>query len=445
MKRILVIGAGRSSGALLDYLQRHAANDQYEVQIVDRDFDVANGFVTSENAHALQLNIADVQKRESLIAGAELVISMLPASLHLSVVKDCIKYGVNLITPSYISPEIEALNSKAVKNNMFIMNELGLDPGIDHMSAMQMLDGIKAKGNVVTGFESFTGGLVAPESDNNPWNYKLSWNPRNVVLAGQGVSKFLHNSRLKFIPYNKLFKRTEVIRLQEHGSFEGYANRDSLKYQTTYGLENVETMFRGTLRRLGYSRAWDCFVELGVTDDSYVIDNLDKMTFREFFNMYLPYHKSDSVELKLKYYLGIRQDEEALFNKLEWLGIFENKRIPITSGTPAQVLQLIIEDKWKMAPDDKDMCVMYHKVTFKDKAGKVFECCSHMVAIGNEDNTAMASTVGLPIGIFARRALKMNLGYKGVMLPLAKDVYEPVLKELEEYGVRFEETITAID
>lgn len=313
------------------------------------------------------------------------------------------------------------------------------------MSAMKMLDEIKSKGNIVTGFESFTGGLVAPESDNNPWNYKLSWNPRNVVLAGQGVSKFLHNNKFKFIPYNKLFKRTEVINLPTYGAFEGYANRDSLKYQRTYGLENVETMFRGTLRRVGYSRAWDCFVELGVTDDSYVIDKLDKMTNREFINMFLPYHKSDSVELKLKYFLGIRQDEEALFNKLEWLGIFDEKIIPLTSGTPAQVLQLIIEDKWKMAPEDKDMCVMYHKVTYRDTKGKCHECKSHMVAIGDAESTAMAKTVGLPIGIFARRALKTNLGYMGVLLPLAKDVYEPVLAELEDYGVRFEENTVPID
>lgn len=445
MKRILVIGAGRSCGALLDYLQDHAKEDQFEIQIVDRDFDLANRFVKSKNAHAVQLNIADEKQRQNLISGAQLVISMLPASLHLTVVNDCIKFGVNLITPSYISPETQALNDAAVKSDMFIMNELGLDPGIDHMSAMKMLDEIKAEGGVVTGFESFTGGLVAPESDNNIWNYKLSWNPRNVVLAGQGGAKFLHNSRPKYIPYNRLFKRTEVIDIPEYGKFEGYANRDSLKYQSTYNLHNVETMFRGTLRRMGYSRAWDCFVELGITDDTYIIDNLDTCTYRDFINMFLPYHKSDSVELKLKYYLGIRQDEEALFDKLEWLGIFEDKLIPITSGTPAQVLQLIIEDKWKMEPDDRDMCVMYHKVTFRDSEGVAKECKSHMVVIGDNKSTAMALTVGLPIGIFARRALKENLGYKGVLLPIAKDVYDPVLKELEDYGVRFVETVKTID
>lgn len=440
MKRILVIGAGRSSGALLDYLQEHAKADAYELQIADRDLDMAKSHINNSSAKALQLNISDTNERNALISGADLVISMLPASMHGLVVLDCIKHSKNLITPSYISPETQALNNDAVKSNVFIMNELGLDPGIDHMSAMKMIDDIKKEGYFVEGFESFTGGLVAPESDDNPWHYKLSWNPRNVVLAGQGVSKFLHNKREKFIPYSKLFKRTEIIDIPGHGRFEGYANRDSLKYQSTYGLGKIETMFRGTLRRVGFSRAWDCFVQLGATDDSYIIEGLDKYTYRDFINFFLPYDKSNSVELKLKYYLGIRQDEEDLFNQLQWLGIFDKTPIPLTSGTPAQVLQLLIEDKWKMKPNDKDMCVMYHKVNYRNAEGKCWERISHMVAIGDEDGTAMAKTVGLPIGIFARRVLKENLGLKGVLLPISAEVYQPVLDELEKHGVNFVET-----
>lgn len=444
MKRILVIGAGRSSGALLDYLQDHAKADAYELQIADRDLEMAKSHINSDSAKALQLNISDAKERNALISGADLVISMLPAAMHGLVVQDCIKHHVNLITPSYISNETQAMHNDAVKSNMFVMNELGLDPGIDHMSAMKMLDEIKNEGFFVEGFESFTGGLVAPESDDNPWHYKLSWNPRNVVLAGQGVSKFLHNKRAKYIPYNQLFKRTEIIDIPGHGRFEGYANRDSLKYQSTYGLGKIETMFRGTLRRVGFSRAWDCFVQLGATDDSYIIPDLDKYTYRDFINFFLPYDKSNSVELKLKYYLGIRQDEEDLFNQLKWLGIFDKTPIPITSGTPAQVLQLIIEDKWKMKPHDKDMCVMYHKVNYRNAEGKQWERISHMVAVGNDDVTAMAKTVGLPIGIFARRVLKENLGLKGVLLPITPEVYQPILDELEKHGVTFIENTREI-
>jgi saccharopine dehydrogenase-like NADP-dependent oxidoreductase len=196
------------------------------------------------------------------------------------------------------------------------MNEIGLDPGIDHMSAMKIIDDIREQGGKIILFESFCGGLVAPESDNNLWNYKFTWNPRNVVLAGQGgTAKFLHEGNYKYIPYNMLFRRTEFMEVEGYGRFEGYANRDSLKYRSVYGLEDAKTLYRGTLRRVGFSKAWNIFVQLGMTDDSYIMEDSENMSYRDFINAFLPFHPTDSVELKLRHLLKIDQDD-MLWDKL---------------------------------------------------------------------------------------------------------------------------------
>jgi saccharopine dehydrogenase-like NADP-dependent oxidoreductase len=266
---------------------------------------------------------------------------MLPAFLHIKILKDAIDCGVHVITPSYVTDEIKSLDQAAKDKDIVILNEMGLDPGIDHMSAKKIIDNILSKGGELTGFESYTGGLVAPESDNNPWNYKFTWNPRNVVLAGQGgAAKFIQDGKYKYIPYNKLFRRTEIINIENYGKFEGYPNRDSLRYRSVYGLENIPTMFRGTLRKVGFCRAWNVFVQLGLTDDSYIIEGSEKMTNRDFINSFLSYNPNDSVELKLRHYLGIEQDDY-VWEKLIWLGIFDNTKIGLKNATPAQMLQKI--------------------------------------------------------------------------------------------------------
>ena len=219
---------------------------------------------------------------------------MLPARMHFKVLKDCVEFGIHVITPSYITNEIKLLNSDALDKDVLVLNELGLDPGVDHMSAKKMIDDVQSKGGELIGFESFTGGLVAPESDNNPWNYKFTWNPRNVVLAGQGgAAKFIQEGKYKYIPYNKLFRRTEIIEIDDFGKFEGYANRDSLKYRSIYGLQNIPTMYRGTLRRVGFCRAWNIFVQLGLTDDSYIVEGSENMTNRDFINSFLRFNTND--------------------------------------------------------------------------------------------------------------------------------------------------------
>jgi len=365
---------------------------------------------------------------------------MLPARFHIEVAKDCIAYKTHMVTASYVSPEMQQLDIAAKENGLIFMNEIGLDPGIDHMSAMQVLNDIRDKGGKIILFESFTGGLVAPESDNNLWNYKFTWNPRNVVVAGQGsAAKFLQEGAYKYIPYNRLFRRTEFLDIDGFGRFEGYANRDSLKYQRVYGLDNIQTLYRGTMRRVGFSRAWNIFVQLGMTDDSYIIDDSENMSYRDFVNSFLAYSPTDSVELKFRHALKIDQDD-IVWDKLEELDIFNSeKMVGLKKATPAQVLQKILMDSWTLDADDKDMIVMYHKFGYV-LDGKKHQIDSTMVAIGeNQIYTAMAKTVGLPVAIATVAILNKKITTPGVQIPISREVYEPILKELETYGITFSE------
>jgi saccharopine dehydrogenase-like NADP-dependent oxidoreductase len=310
------------------------------------------------------------------------------------------------------------------------------------MSAMKVIDEIRAKGGKMLLFESFCGGLVAPESDNNLWNYKFTWAPRNVVLAGQGgASKFIQEGTYKYIPYNALFRRTEFLEVEGYGKFEAYSNRDSLKYRSVYGLDNILTLYRGTIRRVGFSRAWNMFVQLGMTDDSYIMEDSENMSYRQFVNSFLPYHPTDSVEIKTRLILKIDQDD-IMWDKLLELDLFNpNKKVNLPNATPAQILQKILSDSWSLEPNDKDMIVMYHKFGY-EMNGKKEQIDSKMVCIGDDQTyTAMAKTVGLPVAIATLLILNGKITTPGVQLPIKKEVYEPILKELEEYGVVFNEQI----
>ena len=345
-----------------------------------------------------------------------------------------------MVTASYISDAMQSLDEEAKANNLVFMNEIGLDPGIDHMSAMKVIDEIRDKGGKIILFESFCGGLVAPESDNNLWNYKFTWNPRNVVLAGQGgVAKFIQEGTYKYIPYNKLFRRTEFMEVEGYGRFEGYANRDSLKYRSVYGLDDVLTLYRGTIRRVGFSKAWNMFVTLGMTDDSYTMEDSENMTYREFTNSFLPYHPTDSVEIKLRLSLKLDQDD-IKWDKLLELDLFNaNKIVGLKNATPAQILEKILSESWTLDENDKDMIVMYHKFGYEIN-GEEKQIDSKMVCIGDDQTyTAMAKTVGLPVAMATLQILNGNITTPGVQLPINKEVYLPILKELEEYGVIFNE------
>lgn len=440
MKNILVIGAGRSSSSMIKYFLENAEKEDWFIRVGDMNLALAQEKVgESSRGEAFAFNALNATERWAELLHKDLVVSMLPASLHVEVVKDCIKLGIHVITPSYISNEMKDLDEEAKKAGVLVMNEIGVDPGMDHMSAKKILDEIEEQGGKMDSFESFTGGLIAPESDNNPWNYKFTWNPRNVVLAGQGgAAKFIQEGQYKYIPYHKLFRRTEIIEIDGHGKFEGYANRDSLKYRSVYGLENIPTIYRGTLRRVGFCRAWNMFVQLGMTDDTYVLEGSENMTYRDFTNSFLAYDPHNSVEMKLRYYLNIEQDDY-VWEKLEWIGLFSDTRVELKDATPAQILQKILEDKWSLEEEDKDMIVMWHKFTYwlNDEFKEIH---SSLVYIGHDQTyTAMSDTVGLPVAICAKMILNGTIKMTGVQLPIYKEIYEPVMKELEDMGMKYHE------
>lgn len=438
-KEILIVGAGRSSSSLIKYLLDKSDSENLHLTIGDLSLESAQQKAMNHpNATAIAFDLFNETERQTLVQKADIVVSMLPAIHHLELAKDCVKYKKHMVTASYISPAMQELNEEVIKNNLIFMNEIGLDPGIDHMSAMKIIHDIERKGGKVISFESFCGGLIAPESDNNLWNYKFTWNPRNVVLAGQGgAAKFLQEGQYKYIPYNKVFRRTEFLDVEGYGKFEAYANRDSLKYKDVYGLRDAKTIFRGTIRRVGYSRAWNLFVELGITDDSYTIDNSEEMSYREFINSYLPYHPTDTVETKLRLALGIDQDD-IIWDKLLELDLFNpTKKIGLKKATPAQILEKILSDSWSLNPEDKDMIVMYHKIGY-ELHGQNHQIDSRMVCIGdNQIYTAMAKTVGLPVAIATLKILKGIITTPGVQMPIEEEVYTPILKELEENGIHF--------
>ena len=444
MRKILIVGAGKSTSWLVQYLKSKSEAENLQITIGDISLENAKKMVGEHpRMKAISLDIFNEQERHAAIKNTDIVISMLPARFHIQAAKDCLAFGKNMVTASYVSPEMEKLDRKAKEKGLVFMNEIGVDPGIDHMSAMQVIDRIRENGGKMILFESFTGGLVAPESDTNLWNYKFTWNPRNVVVAGQGgAAEFIQEGKYKYIPYHRLFRRTEFLEIEGYGKFEGVANRNSLAYREVYGLEDVQTLYRGTLRRVGFCRAWNMFVQLGITDDSYSMQDTENMSYRDFINSFLPYSPTDSVELKLRYNLKIDLDD-LMWEKLMELDIFNpNKKIGLKNATPAQALQKILEEKWTLAPEDKDMIVMYHKFGY-ELNGEKKQIDSTMVTIGqNQSYTAMAKTVGLPVAIAALKILNGEITTPGVLRPIAKEVYEPILKELEEYGIRFTEKET---
>jgi saccharopine dehydrogenase-like NADP-dependent oxidoreductase len=439
---ILVFGAGRSSSALINYLLEHAEAENWTVRVADVSLDAARAKV---NGHlfgrALAIDINDSDARAELVADAACVVSLLPPALHDLVAADCLRLRKHLVTASYLSPTLRAMADDVQAADLLFMGEMGLDPGIDHLSAMQIIDEIEAEGGKVTAFKSYTGGLVAPECvGDNPWGYKFSWNPKNVVLAGQGVAQFRESGKNKYIPYQQVFERAETIAVEGMGDYDGYANRDSLGYLKTYNLEHVDTLIRGTLRKSGYCNAWQAFVLLGMCDDTYTIDVAGK-TYTDFLEMFLK--PNISVAHALIDFLEHKVSEHLLvLNDIRWLGFFENIPIPMQKGTPAEILLSLLLQKWKLDDNDKDMVIMQHEFDYILNNIN-YKRTSTLVVKGDDDeNTAMAKLVGLPMAILVRLLINQKIALRGVHIPVQNEVYTPVLAELRNYGVVFVERTT---
>ncbi len=441
MKNILIIGAGRSATALIKYALEAARENNWFVTVADANPQAAEQKVGGHShGRGTWLDVTKPNDRREIIERNDVVVSLLPAHLHIKVAKDCIKYKKHLVTASYISRDLYRLGDQVKDAELIFMGEMGLDPGIDHMSAMQKIDELRDKGVEITAFRSYAGGLIAPESDDNPWHYKFTWNPRNVVLAGQGTAQYIENNQYKHIPYHRLFAEHDVVDIPGMGEYEAYPNRSSLLYRETYDIAEIPSLLRATLRHKGYCKAWNALVQIGLTDDTYPIVDSKSLTYYELLEGYVSRNlPGDTLKAKLAKMLKIAQRSDVM-KKLEWLGLFEKEQIGLNKATPAQILQHRLQQKWTLEPDDKDMIIMQHEFEYTHKKKKELLISTMVLKGENSIDTAMSKLVGLPLGIFVKLIMQEKITATGVNIPVMKEVYDPVLEELEDYGVIFKET-----
>ena len=441
MRKVLIVGAGKSSPFLIKYLIENSVKENLFILIADANLLNLKKINRNERCKTILFDINDVDQKKKLIHDADIVISLLPVHLHILIAKTCLELKKNLLTASYVSEEMKLLNNKVKKKGLIFLNEIGLDPGIDHMSAKKIIDRIQADNKEIISFKSFTGGLIAPMSDDNLWNYKFTWNPRNVVKAGQGsATKFIEKGKYKYVPYYRLFDNTETINIDEIGEFEVYPNRDSLKYRKLYNLDDIQTMKRGTIRKVGFSKSWNMLIRLGLTDDSYRISNSKNMSIREFTNCFLPYDPNKSIEKKVQKELKIKSFNEEM-KKLKAINLFDDKKkIRTDNGTPAEILEEILRDIWKLEKNDRDMIIMYHEFKYRN-GNKIKKTTSTMVCIGdNKKFTAMSKTVGLPLAIASILILNKQIKIRGIIRPIHQQIYDPVLENLDRFDINFKES-----
>lgn len=442
MESILLLGAGRSSSTLIRYLLDNSRSCDWRVTVGDVSSENALQKIGSSDAgKAIRFDINEHEAARAIIESHDLVISLLPPNLHPIVALQCLEAGKHFVSASYVSDELRSFDAEAKKKGLIFLNECGLDPGIDHLSAMKVIDGIRQRGGAITSFESFTGGLIAPETDpENPWRYKFTWNPRNVVTAGQGTARYLRDGKVKYISYQQLFRRLTSVNVPGYGDCEGYANRDSFKYIETYGLHGIDTMLRGTLRNKGFCSTWNILVQLGCCDDSYAMEDVASMTHSGFIDAFLPPSTSQSaMEDRIAVNFGLRPDSPEI-KMLRWSGFFEDTPVGLTKGTPAQILECILNKRWALNREDKDQIVMWHRFKF-DLAGSRREIQASLIATGFDDvYTAMSRTVGLPLGIATKLIAMNRIRQRGVLIPVTPEFYEPILGELASFGITLTET-----
>jgi saccharopine dehydrogenase (NADP+, L-glutamate forming) len=443
MKNILVIGAGRTSSSLINYLLDKSAEFGWLITIADQSLELAEQKAANHpRAKAIQFNVMDNEQRSLFIGKADIVISLLPETLHVHLVKDCIKHRVNLVSASYVSPEMASFNDEAASAGLVFLNEMGLDPGIDHMETMKLLAKVKAKGGKLISLRSFGGGLVAPDSDDNPWGYKITWNPMNVVMAGVASARYVKDEKLKIVPYNRLFRDVSIVEVPGLGKFESYPNRDSIKYRRIYNIPRIPNVFRGSIRKIGFCKAWNALVQIGLTDNRYLVPDSNKFKYSEWLSFYLDKKNGISVKQALMDFLNEPEDSDVL-KKIEWLGLLSDEKIMLTDVSPAEILLDLLKRKWKFTEKDRDMVILQTEVEYEIE-NRIEKIVSSLVVYGEPGyNTAMAATVGLPLGVGAKLILNNSVKEKGVIIPTHADIYKPALKELAEHGIKPTEFVTS--
>ncbi|HVB02220.1 MAG TPA: saccharopine dehydrogenase C-terminal domain-containing protein [Chitinophagaceae bacterium] len=438
MKQILIFGAGKSATVLIEFLIAHAPKNKWHLTVVDSNLSLVQSKTgKSYFATPLAFDIQQEITRRKLVENSDLVISLLPPSLHLLIAQDCLLYQKHLLTASYADQKIQKLGPEIRKAGLLFVYEMGLDPGLDHMSAMNLIHSIKRKGGLIRSFRSFCGGLMDPSSNDNPWSYKISWNPANVVLAGKSGATFKDKGKIVELCYEELFDQGKTIQVSGLGKLAYYPNRDSLNYMKLYQLEESETFLRATLRFPEFCEGWNALVRLGLTDDKAKV-NTDELPYFKWASQKLKNKFPASSEESFTEFLGTK-DNSRVITQLKFLGFLNGGLINQGERTNAEILQSVLENKLKMLPDDHDLVVMQHEIRFERCRIETCLVSSLMITGENSLNTAMAKTVGLPLGIMAKLILTGKMPLIGLHIPIVPEIYQPVLKELEEQGIRFEE------
>ena len=444
MKNILVIGAGRTSSSLINYLLEKSAESDWTITVADQSLQLAEQKTANHpRAKAVMFNVLDEEQRTILISKADIVVSLLPETFHIHVVKDCIKFRANLVTASYVSPQMDSFDQEVKDTGLVFLNEMGLDPGIDHMDTMRLLSKVEDKGGKLISLISYGGGLIDPECDNNPWGYKITWNPMNVVTAGMASARYVKNGKLKIVPYSRLFRDVRLVNVPGLGEFEAYPNRDSIKYRRIYSIPEIPNVFRGSMRKIGFCKAWNALVQIGLTDNRYLVPDSDKFKYKEWLSFYLDKKNGTSTKQALVNFLN-EPEESDIIKKIEWLGLLGDEKIKVNDVSPAEILLELLKLKWVFEKKDKDMVILQTEVEY-ELGNKIEKIISSLVVYGKPGfNTAMSATVGLPLGIGANLILNNKVKEKGVIIPIHQDIYEPAMKELSELGIKPQELITSI-
>ncbi len=449
MKHILVLGAGQSSPYLITWLLEQARANNWFVTVADRDAEAARRYVQGhERGLAITLDITDSDMRSTQIAKADMVVNLMAPKFQHLIAWDCLNHGTHMISVSYRDQTIRDLCADAQRKGILILSEIGLDPGIDHMSSMALIDKIRAEGGRITSYISYGSGIPAPDSDHNPLKYVITWNPRNVVMAGEHGAQYLIDGKIKILPWHRVFQHSWPVYVHGLGRMEAYPNRDSLSYMKTFGLDEVTTMVRGTLRYPGWSETWLQIVRLGLPNETLRIPRLGERSFREITEMFIPRHVSGAtLEARVANYLNISQTGKIMEN-LTWLGLFDDQPCGVRGETAAEAMIDLLQRKLPLHKGMQDMVVIVHEVIvdYPEQEKKREKITSTFLYTGEKNGfTAMAKSVGLPAALAVKLVLTDRLPLLGCHIPTHAAIYRPVLQELEKAGFHFIEHTEPLD